>query len=364
MDKLLLSLKSCLKRKEIVVDNSIFRLHYKVTLCLLLASSIFVTAKQFVGDPIDCIIHKDNQVKSEILDTFCWIHTTFSINEAWHQKVGEEVVYPGVKKTEKGDEKVHHAYYQWVCFTLFFQAILFYIPHYFWKSIECGRIRNLCMNLNLPILDAEAKEKNKKLLATYLAANIKLNSPVYYFGYAVSEFLNLVNVVGQMFLMDKFLNGHFSTYGIDVIRFSEWDGPLRYDPMIRVFPRMTKCIFHLFGPSGDIKKIDTMCILPINIINEKIYILLWFWFVILATLSAAACIYRFVYILFPPIRLWALYSRARLTNKVHLRLVASRCGLSDWLTFYLLSKNMDPINYRDLIAEVAKQLKVRKNSNV
>ena len=26
------------------------------------------------------------------------------------------------------DGKVVHKYYQWVCFTLFFQAILFYIP--------------------------------------------------------------------------------------------------------------------------------------------------------------------------------------------------------------------------------------------
>ena len=36
----------------------------------------------------------------------------------------------------------YHKYYQWVCFTLFFQAILFYIPRYMWKTWE-GKTNNL-----------------------------------------------------------------------------------------------------------------------------------------------------------------------------------------------------------------------------
>ena len=39
---------------------------------------------------------------------------------------------------------------------------------------------------------------------------------------------------------------------------------------------MTKCTFHKFGSSGEIEKHDAMCILPLNIVNEKIYIFLWF----------------------------------------------------------------------------------------
>ena len=37
----------------------------------------------------------------------------------------------------------YHKYYQWVCFTLFFQAILFYIPRYLWKTWEAGKIKML-----------------------------------------------------------------------------------------------------------------------------------------------------------------------------------------------------------------------------
>ena len=53
------------------------------------------------------------------------------------------------------------------------------------------------------------------------------------------------------------------------------------DPMIYVFPRMTKCTFHKFGTSGNIEKHDALCILPLNIVNEKIYIFIWFWLLLL-----------------------------------------------------------------------------------
>ena len=42
---------------------------------------------------------------------------------------------------------------------------------------------------------------------------------------------------------------------------------------------MTKCEFHKFGSSGTVQKFDALCVLPLNIINEKIYVFLWFWFI-------------------------------------------------------------------------------------
>ena len=46
--------------------------------------------------------------------------------------------------------------------------------------------------------------------------------------------------------------------------------------------QITKCTFHKFGASGSVQKFDGICVLPLNIINEKIYVFLWFWFVLLA----------------------------------------------------------------------------------
>ena len=42
---------------------------------------------------------------------------------------------------------------------------------------------------------------------------------------------------GQMILLDRFFDGTFFTYGIEVMSFADRDQEDRIDPMIYVFPR-------------------------------------------------------------------------------------------------------------------------------
>ena len=41
------------------IDSWVFRLHYSVTTTCMFAFSLIVSAKQYVGNPIDCIHTKD-----------------------------------------------------------------------------------------------------------------------------------------------------------------------------------------------------------------------------------------------------------------------------------------------------------------
>lgn len=115
----------------------------------------------------------------------------------------------------------------------------------------------------------------------------------------------------NIFMTDKFLGGTFSTYGTDVIAFSNQNQENRTDPMVAIFPRVTKCTFHKFGPSGSIQKHDALCVLALNILNEKIYIFLWFWFIILAVLSGLALVYSAAVVLLPSTRETILKRRFR-----------------------------------------------------
>lgn len=48
-----------------------------------------------------------------------------------------EIPHPGVGPQSKHDKDItYHAYYQWVPFVLFLQALLFYLPHHVWRSVE------------------------------------------------------------------------------------------------------------------------------------------------------------------------------------------------------------------------------------
>lgn len=115
---------------------------------------------------------------------------------------------------------------------------------------------------------------------------------MYAIRYWVCEALCLVNILLQMWLMNSFFDGEFLLYGSRVMNLSETPQEQRFDPMVYVFPRVTKCIFHKYGASGSIQKHDSLCILPLNIVNEKTYIFIWFWYVILLGLLIGLLVYR------------------------------------------------------------------------
>ncbi|KAI1289286.1 Innexin inx2 [Halotydeus destructor] len=362
MDQLFGSLKGLVKRKACVIDNSVFRLHYRVTFLFLVACSVMVTARQYFGDPIDCISKDD--IPSKLLDTYCWIHTTFSVESAFDKKVGVEVPYPGVDKWAAGssEPRVFHAYYQWVCFVLFFQAVSFYAPHYIWKMAEAQKCRTLMLGLESPIMAAEDRDKKRGIILTYILRHQGMHNFSFYV-YCLCEVLNFLNVLLQMYVVDRFLGREFSTYGWKVLQFSEWEYSVRNDPMIRIFPRLTKCTFHRYGASGDVQKHDAMCILPINIINEKIYIFIWFWFYFLLVVSFVAIIYRILTIINVKFRVMAFKSRCRIADDNTMETVASRIKIGDWFMLDLLSKNIDTLNFRDLIVDYYDALSMGRNAD-
>lgn len=114
--------------------------------------------------------------------------------------------------------------------------------------------------------------------------------------------LNFVNVIANIFLIDSFLGGEFLMYGLNVIKFNVADQDDRYDPMITVFPRMTKCRFNKYGPSGTIQTHDALCLLAVNNLNEKIYIALWFWLLILFFISGFTLLYSMALCALPRFR--------------------------------------------------------------
>ena len=163
-------------------------------------------------------------------------------------------------------------------------------------------------------------------------------------------------ITGQLFLMDRFLDGTFFTFGIEVISFAMRDEEDRVDPVIYIFPRMTKCTFHKFGSSGNIESHDALCILPINIVNEKIYVFLWFWFLVLGSLTFLVILYRLIIIFSPRMRAYLLFIRFRLIKKECINIIIKKTQMGDWFLLYMLGQNVDSMIYKELLHELARRL--------
>jgi len=219
------------------------------------------------------------------------------------------------------------------------------------------------MDLDLGIISEAEKRSKKKLLLDYLYANLK-NHNFWAYRYFFCELLALCNVIGQMFLLDRFFDGTFFTFGIEVLSFADRDQEDRIDPMVYVFPRMTKCTFHKFGSSGEIEKHDALCILPLNIFNEKIYIFLWFWMLILSALTFLVVVYRVLICFSASIRTYLMKIRYRRVRTECIEVIMEKSQVGDWFLMYLLGQNIDQVIFKDVMQELAKRMGYRSKDSI
>ncbi|XP_048510259.1 innexin inx2-like [Athalia rosae] len=358
------SLKSLLQEETVRIDNLVFRLHSRATVLILSTCAILVTAKQYIGEPISCITDKTIEYRPlsfpklstdrDPINAYCWIYSTFTVSRHLTGTPGIGVASPGVGQALDNDEIHHHRYYQWVCFVLALQALMFYTPRALWGVWERGTVKLLSANLGTPFFrDVWSKERKDQLVEYFTTTNLHTHN-FYAFRFLTCEILNFCNAIGQIYFLDVFLEGQFSKYGPAVTAFAIETNPFqRIDPMARLFPKVTKCTIHTFGSSGSPQTHDALCILPLNVVNEKIFVFIWFWLVFLAIVSGLAVIYRIIVFSQPWARVYLLRATVQFISRSKAETVVQSFGIGDWFLLHQLSHNLNPIIFWELVNELA-----------
>uniref|UniRef100_A0AC35GD58 Innexin n=1 Tax=Panagrolaimus sp. PS1159 TaxID=55785 RepID=A0AC35GD58_9BILA len=267
-------------------DDMVDRMNYLYTPNALLAFSVLISFKQFGGRPLD-------------QDSYF---------------VRPDVDVELVKEDERYEETRRLSYYQWVPFLFLLQAACFRLPSFLWKcaSVNSGiRVHEIVERASDPQnIEEETRKKNIDTLTTHITKalrfqrrmntrnvvihraikclNLRYKACFISYMYLVTKILYLVNVWAQFYLMNWFLNTDQSSwYGLDVIIAilggREWKRS-------GYFPRVSICDFTI-RQVANIQKYSVQCVLVINIFNEKIFILLWFWYIILAIATVVSFLY-------------------------------------------------------------------------
>uniref|UniRef100_A0A0P4WHJ5 Innexin n=1 Tax=Scylla olivacea TaxID=85551 RepID=A0A0P4WHJ5_SCYOL len=325
-----------------LVDSVTARLHYKwsTTFCLLCGA--MVIAKDYIGDAIECLQGGTDAPK--YINTYCWITSTFTINST-----------DGLKGLGLYNEKIHekqvHTYYQWVPIVLAIQAGLFYLPHYLWKNMEGKQVDRLLQDVNKSLFDDDSDKKIKNMIA-YLKESWGMNGK-YFMGHFMCECLYLFNVVMQMVLIDNFFDGAFMDYGFKVF------DKLRSDDtndsrIMDVFPRRAKCTFYSYGDSGSIRADDAMCILPQNIVNEKIFLLMWIWFIILTIITCLQLLWHLAIYFSGWLRKQIMSRRLHCSLPPRMEQALRTMSLGDFCLLNSIGINLDTVHFRIIMEGVTK----------
>lgn len=71
--------RSFLKFENVCTDNNVFRMHYKLSVIILLVFTLLVTSKQFFGEPIHCMGDNDKGPGKDAINSYCWIYGTYTL---------------------------------------------------------------------------------------------------------------------------------------------------------------------------------------------------------------------------------------------------------------------------------------------
>ncbi|KAI8040218.1 innexin inx4 [Drosophila gunungcola] len=350
-------LSKYLQFKSVHIYDAIFTLHSKCTVALLLACTFLLSSKQYFGDPIQCVKQKDVDIAMDYIHSYCWIYGAYmqdNVTLAPSRRVNALLeCRPDVVGRQVAPENRRYIrYYQWVVLVLLLESFVFYLPAFLWKIWEGGRLKHLCDDFHKIAVCKDKSKTHLRVLVNYFTSDYKETHFRYFASYVFCEILNISISIVNMLLLDIFFGGFWTRYWAALLALFNGDFDRWNSITMQVFPKCSKCEVFIGGSGGSDSSYDFLCLLPLNMLNEKIFAFLWIWFVFVAGLVTLKFLYRLATVLHPGMRNQLMRAKTRFMPMAHLQLALRNCSFGDWFVLMRVGNNISPEIFRKLLEEL------------
>jgi len=345
----------------ISIDNFTFKLFYKWSVSLFIACSVTVISGQYFGDPIHCDIQRelefntDDSADEDVVNNYCFMYATLDTPPDFQAFCTNTKT----KDTRFGKTNLFNTYYQWTSVYFMFQAILFYIPRCIWLSLEGGLMSFLVTGHQERVVEGH-QEKLVKLLDLYVEhVHNKFNKYAFYF--FMCELLNVIITVFMILSTHMFLHYQYFDYGYNIFKYyrvpvEERTLNTTANPMCEVFPKVGACLYTRYSRiSGGMETKNAICILSLNMINDKAFAVLWIWHVILIFCGLVRILTRLIQVSSSTIRYFLMkiqMHRFLSSNRhaKHIQHYVINCSIGDWFVLYQMNKQMNKRFFSEFLA--------------
>ncbi|KAK3794843.1 hypothetical protein RRG08_056682 [Elysia crispata] len=280
------------------------QVNYIWTAALLSVIGLLVTMVQYVGEPIQCLCPAQlTEAQCNYTKALCWVKHNYFVHEESPIALKEEDRY-----------ELTIAYYPWIPWILFFMAAMLNVPNILWQTFVPGS----GLDLKKFIFKAdshEALDNLGKVMMLWLGKRKKKDSSIvdkfqktvgscglfwcgkfersYLCGLLLfTKFSYLLITVGCFFVLGIFIEESMLTYGIDVV--NDYLHGASYE--LNRFPIYTICDIKV-RQLANIQTYSFQCILPLNMYNQKIFLFLWFWLLMISAMNAYSLVKWALYLL-------------------------------------------------------------------
>lgn len=378
--------------KGITIDDGWDQLNRSFMFVLLVVMGTTVTVRQYTGSVISCDGFK--KFGSTFAEDYCWTQGLYTVLEGYDQP-SYNIPYPGLLPDEAppctpvklkdgtrlkcpdpdqmlAPTRISHLWYQWVPFYFWLAAAAFFMPYLLYKNFGMGDIKPLVRLLHNPVESDQELKKMTDKAATWLFYKFDL----YMSEQSLVASLTRKHGLGLSMVFVKclyaavsfgcfvltaemFSIGDFKTYGSQWIRKLKYEDTLATEEKDKLFPKMVACEVKRWGSSG-IEEEQGMCVLAPNVINQYLFLILWFCLVFVMICNIVSIFISLIKLLFTYGSYRRLLSTAFLRDDSAIKHMYFNVGSSGRLILHVLANNTAPRVFEDILLTLAPKLIQRK----
>jgi len=336
-------LKDLFRGDTVLHDNFLFKLHHQANFAVILFGVAFIFGMNYLnGNAIEC------KGGGDFDKQYCWLHGAGHIESKLHPtQIKCKADQNEMTEDKKNDER-HSHYYLWVPFVLTLCLAVIKAPRVLWKeACERGIIAGV-VGLGGP------DDKAEKIAERF--RKLRRKSHKFQWGFFFCELLNIVSVIICFAMLNTLLGGNFMKYGSDFAAYSNSESTEKVNPLCNVFPSVVSCTVLTGGATGNPDQASILCLLSNNLFNQYYFLIIWYWWVSLLTVSALGLVYRLAGLFSQDVSKWVFVCKM---EPYGLDLKAGRLVELSSADYFLLGRicqNLKGSQIGQVLEEVKKQL--------
>ncbi|CCD72547.1 Innexin [Caenorhabditis elegans] len=291
-------------------DNGAERIVHTTTIQILICFGFLVSSNMMFGQPITCLMLPETPDSSaNYFHDFCFYQDKLRIPPL-HNAVKRSTRQGTMNINNIMPQEVAVTYYQWTPFIIFLQVAMCLVPalmwkffglHYFYGHDFAAIVRSLAskkkddkMDSSNSNYEVDAREtlrwlEHKKRERFGMHTTMMI--------YVAMKWMTFASLLFQFNLMAKIYASGELLWGVH-ISYELLNGAYK-NVYTGVFPQIVGCNPHRAQLGGVVNEFIMRCILPQNFVNSKVFLFLYWWYILAMLVSIYSAV-QFTAMLFLP----------------------------------------------------------------